>query len=367
MPLQRRILILAEGKFGPVTSKTANGAIAFLQEQVVAVIDSTKAGRTAEDVLGYGGKIPVVSDMDEGMKHQPDTLLIGIAPPGGRLPASWRRYVTDALHRKLHILAGLHTFLSNDAEFASLASKNGCTILDLRKVQEGSKTVSRGSWRKRRGRVILTVGTDCKIGKMTTLLAIHKELGDRGLKTDFVGSGQTGILIAGRGVSVDAVIGDYIAGSIEKEIEVSDAAGNDYILVEGQGALTHQGYSSVTLGLMHGCMPDAMIMCHQPTRVTDDYGFELPDLRRLVRLHEELVGFFRPSKVVGVGLSSIGMTDEESRAAASRIEEETGIPAVDAFRFGGAKLVDALVEYLASAPRPEFPEPIRFPGGTLTL
>jgi uncharacterized NAD-dependent epimerase/dehydratase family protein len=360
------MLILAEGRLGPVTSKTANGAIAFLQDQVVAIIDSTKAGRTAEDVLGYGGNIPVIGNMDEGMKYRPNTLLIGIAPPGGRLPASWRRFVIDALQRKLNILAGLHTFLSDDAEFVSLASENGCTILDLRKVPESSKTVSRGSWRTRRGRAILTIGTDCKIGKMTTLLALHEEFKTRGLKTDFIGSGQTGILITGRGVSVDAVIGDYIAGSIEREIEKSDAAGNEYILVEGQGALTHQGYSSVTLGLLHGSMPDAMILCHQPTRNADDYGFALPELRRLIRLHEELVGFFRPTKIVGVGLSSVGMTDEESRTAATKIEKETGLPAVDAFRFGGAKLVDALVEYLASAPQPEFQKPIRSPGATPT-
>jgi len=362
----RRMLILAEGKLGPVTSKTANGAIAFLKEQVVAVIDSRQAGRTAQDVLGYGGEIPIVRDMNECMTFRPDTLLIGIAPPGGRLPASWRPFVIEALQRKLDVLAGLHTFLSDDPEFVTLAEEKGCRILDLRKVPESSKIVSRGSWRRRQGRAILTVGTDCKIGKMTTLLAINTEWKRRGAKCDFIGTGQTGILIAGKGVSVDAVIGDYIAGSVEKEIELSDAAGNDYILVEGQGALTHQGYSSVTLGLMHGTMPDAMILCHQPTRQRDDYGFELPELRRLIRLHEELVGFFRATKIVGIGLSSVGMTDEESRRAAARIEEDTGLPTVDAFRFGGAKLVDALVDYLGSAPRPTFPEPISFPGATPT-
>ena len=360
------MVVLAEGRLGPVTSKTANGAIAFLQDQVVAVIDSRQAGRTAQDVLGYGGEIPVVRDLGEGLRFRPDTLLIGIAPPGGRLPVSWRPYVIEALRRKLHILAGLHTFLADDAEFVSLASENGRTITDLRKVPESSKTVSRGLWRKRRGRAILTVGTDCKIGKMTTLLAIDTEFRRRGVKCDFIGTGQTGIMIAGKGVSVDAVIGDYIAGSVEKEIEESDAAGNEFILVEGQGALTHQGYSSVTLGLIHGTMPDAMILCHQPTRDRDDYGFELPELRRVISLHEELVRFFRPTKIVGIGLSSIGMTDKESRTAAARIEEETGLPAVDAFRFGGEKLVGALIKYLASAPRPEFPESIRFPGATQT-
>jgi uncharacterized NAD-dependent epimerase/dehydratase family protein len=358
------MLILAEGKFGPVTSKTANGAIAFLHDQIVAVVDSGNAGATAQDILGYGGVIPVVKDLHSGLAYRPDTLLIGIAPPGGNLPVSWRPYVIDALHNRLNVLAGLHTFLSDDPEFSSLAAANGCRIVDLRKVPQSAKVVSRGSWRTRRGRAILTIGTDCKIGKMTTLLAMHGELGRRGLKTDFIGSGQTGILIAGKGVSVDAVAGDYIAGSIEKEIDYSDAAGHDYILVEGQGALTHQGYSSVTLGLLHGSMPDAMILCHQPSRKRDDYGFELPDLRRLVQLHEERVGFFRPTKVVGIGLSSIGLTEKECQREALRIEKATGLPAVDAFRFGAGKLVDALLEYLSTAPRPQFTEPVPFPGAT---
>jgi uncharacterized NAD-dependent epimerase/dehydratase family protein len=210
---------------------------------------------------------------------------------------------------------------------------------------------------------VLTVGTDCKIGKMTTLLAVNTELRRRGRRSEFIGTGQTGILIAGNGVSVDAVIGDYIAGSIEREIDRADRAGAEINLVEGQGALTHQGYSSVTLGLMHGTMPDAMILNHQPTRTADDYGFPLPDLRRMVRLHEDIVGIFRPTRVVGIGLNSVGLTDAESRDAARRIEDETGLPAVDAFRFGAAPLVDALESYFASVPPVSCPGPLPSPSG----
>ena len=358
----RRMIILAEGRLGPVSSKTANGALAFMPEQVVAVIDSRLAGTTVGEVLGYGGGIPVVGDLAGGLRYAPDTLLIGIAPAGGRLPEAWRHYVTEALEAGLHVVSGLHSFLSDDPEFAALARSKGVTITDLRKVPERNKTVSRGSWRTRRARAVLTVGSDCKIGKMTTLLAVHAEMKRRGLRTEFIATGQTGILIAGTGVSVDAVIGDYIAGSVEREIDAADAAGADLVLVEGQGALTHQGYSSVTLGLMHGTMPDAMLLVHQPTRTHDDYGFPLPPLPELIRLHETLVGIFRPTKVVGIGLTSIGLTDEESREEARRIEAETGLPAIDAFRFGAAPLVEALVEYLARAPRLSHEGPLRFPG-----
>jgi len=359
----QRMIILAEGRFGPVSSKTANGAIAFMTDRVVAVIDSRMAGKTAQEVLGYGGSIPVVGSLREGLAFRPDALLIGIAPAGGQLPAAWRRFVLEALRGGLHVLSGLHTMLADDPEFAALAASGGLTITDLRRIPQESKVVSRGTWRLRSARTVLTVGTDCKIGKMTTLLAVDAELRRRGRRSAFIGTGQTGILIAGNGVSVDAVVGDYIAGSIEREIDRADRAGAELILVEGQGALTHQGYSSVTLGLMHGTMPDAMILNHQPTRLSDDYGFPLPDLRRTVRLHEEVIGIFRPTKVVGIGLNSVGLTDAESRDAARRIEDETGLPAIDAFRFGAGPLVNALESYLASAPRVSYTGPLPSPSG----
>jgi uncharacterized NAD-dependent epimerase/dehydratase family protein len=358
----RRMLILAEGRFSPLRSKTANGAIAFMQERVVGVIDSTCAGSTAGHVLGYGGAIPVVASIRDGLALRPDSLLIGIAPSGGRLPDDWRVFIRDALDGGLHVVSGLHTLLADDPEFAGMAAERGVEIWDLRRVPEANRRVSRGTWRTRRGRTILAVGTDCKIGKMTTILRVHEEFLRRGLRSDFIGTGQTGILIRGRGVSVDAVIGDYIAGSVEEEIDRSDAEGCEYIFVEGQGALTHQGYSSVTLGLMHGTMPDAMILVHQPTRREDDYGFPLPDLRTLIAHHEDVIGFFRPTKVVGIGLNSVGLTDEESRSAARRIEEETGLPAVDAFRFGGGPLAEALLDYLRSSPRLPRAGSIRYPG-----
>jgi uncharacterized NAD-dependent epimerase/dehydratase family protein len=346
--MQRKILALAEGRFSPLKSKTANGAIAYLPGEVVGVIDSTKAGLTSEQVLGYGGKIPVVRDLASGLSLHPTHMLIGIAPAGGRLPDSWRDVIMESLRAKLHVLSGLHTILSDDQEFARVALENGVTLTDFRKVSPESEVVAKGSWRNRKAKVILTVGTDCNIGKMTTVLEVHKELVRRGEKADFVATGQTGMLIRGRGVAVDSLVGDYIAGAIEREVDRSIAEGFEYILVEGQGALTHMGYSSVTLGLMHGTMPDAMILCHQPTRTKDDYGLTLPELTSTIRLHESVVGFFRETKVVAIGLNSVGLSDDESREAADRISERTGLPAVDAFRFGPGKLVDAVVDYCDS-------------------
>jgi uncharacterized NAD-dependent epimerase/dehydratase family protein len=341
----RRILALAEGRFSPLKSKTANGAIAYLPGEVVAVIDSTKAGLTAQQVLGYGGSIPVLKSLEDGLRHTPTHLLIGIAPAGGLLPESWRELIRQALNARLHILSGLHTILSDDPEFAELANAKGVSLTDYRKIAPESEVVAKGTWRTRKANVILTVGTDCNIGKMTTMFEVHKDLVRRGMKSDFVATGQTGMMIRGRGVAVDSLIGDYIAGAIEREIDRSVDEGNEYILVEGQGALTHMGYSGVTLGLLHGTMPDAMILCHQPSRVKDDYGLKLPDMNRLIDLHESVVKFFRETKVVAIGLNSVGLTDEQSHQAAGEIGRETGLPTVDAFRFGAEKLTDAVINY----------------------
>lgn len=343
----RRILALAEGRFSPLRSKTANGAISYLPNEVVAVIDSTKIGTTAQEILGYGGAIPVVGSIEEGMKFQPTDLLIGIAPTGGRLPQEWREWITTALQKKLHIISGLHTFLSDDEEFARLAKTNGVTLTDLRKVPPEYEVVSEGNYRTRKAKTILTVGADCNIGKMTTMLEVYKEFKKRGLKSDFIGTGQTGIMISGKGIAVDTIISDYIAGSIEKCIDASAREGYDYIFVEGQGALTHMGYSGVTCGLIHGTMPNAMLMCVQPTRQVDNYNLPLPDLKKIIALHEELVSFFQPAKVVGIGINSIGLTDEQSMDEAKKLEDRTGLPAIDAFRFGGKKLADALEKYFA--------------------
>jgi uncharacterized NAD-dependent epimerase/dehydratase family protein len=344
--MKRRILALAEGRFSPLRSKTANAALIYMPGEIVAIIDSTKVGKTAQDILGYGGTVPVVGSVDAGIKFQPTHLLIGIAPTGGRLPDVWREWIKTAIQNKMHILSGLHTILSDDEEFVKLANENNVTITDWRKVPHEYEVVSKGNYRTRKAKTILTVGADCNIGKMTTMLQVYNEFQKRGLKSDFIGTGQTGIMISGKGIAVDAIISDYIAGSIEKCIDASIVEGFDYIFVEGQGALTHQGYSGVTFGLLHGTMPDAMIMCVQPTRTHDDYGLPIPDINKLIKLHENVIEFFHPTKVVGIGINSIGLTDEQSFGEAKKLEDMTGLPAIDTFRFGGTKLADAIMRFL---------------------
>ncbi len=347
MTTPRRILALAEGRFSPLKSKTANAALRYLPEEVVAIVDSTKAGQTAAQVLGYGGGVPVVSTVSDGMIFRPTDLLIGIAPPGGLLPDAWRDDIRFALGHGLHILSGLHTILSDDPEFSALARTHSVTITDYRKIPPEAEVIPVGSWKSRRAKVILTVGTDSNIGKMTVSLELQREFVRRGLNADFVATGQTGMLLRGRGIAVDSIISDYISGCIEREIDRSVAEGYEYIFVEGQGALTQLAYAGVTLGLLHGSMPDALILCHQPTRTVDNYGSPLITLTDAIRLHTEVLRHFRIAPVVAIGLNSIGLTDAALADAVHSAEAETGLPAADALRSGAGRLADAVLNALA--------------------
>ncbi|HEX2779567.1 MAG TPA: DUF1611 domain-containing protein, partial [Gemmatimonadaceae bacterium] len=188
-----RYLVLAEGRFGPMTSKTANGCIRYSPERVVAVLDSTQAGRTAEEVIGFGGGIPVVGSVAEGLRREPNALLIGIAPTGGQFPEAWRPLMREAITHGLEIWSGLHTFIGDDPEFAALARKHGVEIHDLRKPPTDIP-VAAGRTRDLDATIVLTVGTDCNIGKMTASLQLRDGLRQRGCRVAFAGTGQTGIL-----------------------------------------------------------------------------------------------------------------------------------------------------------------------------
>jgi len=340
----RRIVILAEGKFSPLESKTANQAIRYIPDDIVAVIDSTQRGKSAREVLGFGGTIPVVANIRETLPLRPDTLLIGIAPTGGRLPREWRPVILEAMNSKLHVISGLHTVLSDDAEFAAEALRNGVWLVDLRKVSPEYETIARGCWKERKAKTVLTVGTDCNVGKMTAALELHREFQRRTLQSDFVATGQTGILLSGRGIAIDSVVSDFVAGAIEKEVERSASAGNSIIVVEGQGSLTHQGYSSLTLGLLHGVMPDAMILVHHPIRQYDDYGFALNQVGRFIGLYEAVLAPFKDSRVVGIAMNTALMSQRQIDAAQDELESETKLPVGDVLSAEGRrKLADAVI------------------------
>jgi uncharacterized NAD-dependent epimerase/dehydratase family protein len=342
-----RFLILADGEFGPMTSKTANSVIRYLPERTVGVLDRQHAGKTVDEVLGFGGSLPVVGTMREGLSLGPTAVLIGIAPQGGRMPADWREWLAEALDGGCDLWSGLHTFLADDPLLAARASAHGRRILDLRRPPTDLPIAS-GLAKTVEPLVVLTVGTDCNVGKMTAQLQLTRKLNDRGIRTRFVPTGQTGIMIEGWGIAVDAVVADFIAGAAEWLV-LEGSRNADVVLVEGQGSINHPGYSGVTLGLLHGSCPDALILCHQSTReFIGDYNeaswLRIPPLAQYVSMYESMAAAVHPTRVVGISLNTYDLSDLEARRACERAEKETGLPATDPVRFDPAPLVNAVAE-----------------------
>jgi uncharacterized NAD-dependent epimerase/dehydratase family protein len=353
-----RFLILADGDFGPMTSKTANSVIRYLPDRTVAVIDRRLAGKTAQDVLGFGGSIPVIGSMREGLALKPTAVLVGIAPQGGRLPEEWRTWLAEALDGGCDLWSGLHTFLGDDPVLAAKAKAGGRRILDLRRPP-ADLPVASGLAKTVEPYVVLTVGTDCNVGKMTAQLQLARELNRGGLRTRFVPTGQTGIMIEGWGIAVDAVISDFVAGAAERLV-LQAAEDADVVLVEGQGSINHPGYSAVTLGLLHGSCPDALILCHQSSReYIGDYReaawLRIPPLSEYIRLYEIIGSAVHPTRVIGISLNTYDLSEEAARRACEAAARETGLPVTDPVRFDASPLLEAVrtgrQEYLRSRSR----------------
>jgi uncharacterized NAD-dependent epimerase/dehydratase family protein len=346
-----RYLILADGSFGPQTSKTANACIRYTPEHVVGVIDASKAGQTAEQVIGFGGDIPVVASLEEGLRLKPNALLIGIAPAGGKLPADWIRLLAGAIENRLEIWSGLHSFISDVPELAALAQKHGVTIHDLRRPP-ANLDVAKGRVRGVDATVVLTVGTDCNIGKMTTQLQLLGGLREKGIRTSFAATGQTGILIEGRGVGVDAVIADFIAGAAE-QLVLECAKDSDLVLVEGQGSIIHPSFSGVTYGLLHGSLPHAQIMCAQPSRtaIRNCEWVPIPPLPEFIRMSEGVAAPLRPAPVIAVALNTFDLDEPSARRAIEQTEKETGLPTTDPVRYDPAPIIEAIARFHTSRPR----------------
>jgi uncharacterized NAD-dependent epimerase/dehydratase family protein len=333
----RRLLILAEGRSGdPHYGKTGNGVIRYRPEDVVAVLDSQS------DETEHQG-FPLVRTVEDARQYAPTAALVGVATQGGRFPPAWRELLQDCIRAGLDVENGLHEFLSTDEEMSALAREHGVELRDLRKPPAGLN-VPTGENLKHGARSILMVGSDCAIGKMTVALELDREARSRGVKSEFVPTGQTGIAIAGWGISVDAVVADFIAGATEQLVLEGVRRGGEVLFVEGQGSLLHPAYSGVTMGLIHGSAPHAYVLCHKAGErfVDEDDRFPIPPLSRLVALHEEISLLARPAKVLAVALNTRDLSEDAARAAIAAAEADTGLPADDPVRFGAGRLVDAL-------------------------
>jgi D-glutamate N-acetyltransferase len=338
-----RYLLLAEGFSGdPHYGKTMRGVLRYRREDVVAILDSTRVGETEEGV-------PVLGTVEDALPLGPSTALVGAATQGGRFPPEWTDILRTCVEHGLDVENGLHVFLADDPELRALAAERGVELRDLRRPPVGLSTAT-GENLAVDAKIVLTVGSDCAIGKMTVSLELDLEARRRGLRSVFVPTGQTGMVIAGWGIAVDAVVADFVAGAAEWLVAEGRARGGELLWVEGQGALLHPVYSGVTLGLYHGSVPHLLVLCHEVSR-TEIEGAGggphlIPPLSELVELHERVALPARPARVAAVALNTRAAGDDEARAAVAAAEEETGLPADDPVRFGAAKLVDAVLAAL---------------------
>jgi uncharacterized NAD-dependent epimerase/dehydratase family protein len=343
----KKLLVLAEGKSAdPHYGKTARGVLEYGPNPVVAVVDSTQAGTTLHGV-------PVVGSVAEGLTlpERPTTALVGVAVAGGRLPPEWREIIRACIEARLDVESGMHEFLADDEEFARLAREYGVQLRDLRRPPD-DLSVSTGANLEHGATVVLTVGSDCAIGKKTVAVELDREARRRGLRSVFVPTGQTGIMIAGWGIAVDAVVADFLAGAAERLV-VEGSSRGDLLFVEGQGSLVHPQFSGVTLGLYHGSAPHALILCHMAgeTEIEGSPGHTIPPLPDLIDLHERLALPARPARVAAIALNTVRLEEEDAHRAIEAAEDETGLRADDPVRFGPGRLLDAILGAVPSGIR----------------
>jgi uncharacterized NAD-dependent epimerase/dehydratase family protein len=328
------LIILTEGHTNPLTAKTASCVLRYRPDEVAALLDSTQAGRSVQDLLQVGDSTPVVARLDDAPTA--NTLMIGIAPPGGRIPPSWRAVILEAIARGMDVVSGLHEFLADDLEFAAAAARSGSRLIDVRRND------NRRGLRDECLR-IHTVGQDCSVGKMLVAVELTRALRAAGRDAKFIATGQTGIMIEGDGVPIDRVASDFVNGAVEKQILAHQH--HEILVVEGQGSLAHPRYSAVTLGLLHGCAPHGMILCYEAGRTTT-HNMEHVPLTPLVTLrtaYEMMANLIAPSRVIGVAINGRLLSDRDAAGERMRVRAELGLPACDVLRDGPDELVNAIL------------------------
>jgi uncharacterized NAD-dependent epimerase/dehydratase family protein len=343
--VSERLAIFAEGLFAAHNGKTAHGVIRYGTREVVAVIDSTQAGRSAAEVVPFALRdVPIVATLREAIDRGASALLVGVAPTGGKLDPAWRVMLLEAIAAGLHVEAGLHTQLSEDPELRRAATRAGVALRDLRAAPP-DLTVPKGPASRPGGlRVVHSIGSDTVIGKKVVTLELDRAARERGERSVYVPTGQTGVAIAGWGIAVDHVISDYVAGAAERLVHEGAGRG-DLLFVEGQGALFHPAYSGVTLGLLHGAAPDVLVLVHKAgAKAIRNYpDLPIPPLPELVAAYEGVARRVRPAQVAAVALNTADLDEHDARAAVGEAQEATGLVTDDVVRFGPDRVLDAVL------------------------
>jgi uncharacterized NAD-dependent epimerase/dehydratase family protein len=370
IPEQTPLIILSEGCFGESASKLALGVIRYGKWPITAVIDSSQAGQSVKQLTGLNCNAPIVPHLKAALahcelkeEHAPKALLLGTAPPGGQIPSDWIDIIKKAIEIGLHIINGLHFFLHDDPQLVSLAQQHNVQLWDVRDPdgygKDRFKRIALRPPRPKNVRIITMVGTDCSVGKMHTALELFAIAYQAGASCGFIATGQTGILIAGRGVPLDRVIGDFMAGAIENciqeeigRLERLRPGDTHWIFVEGQGSLAHPAYSGVTLSLLHGSNPDAMVLCHKSgMRTVRHYpNLPLPSIPQFISLYEFIAASSREAslpkaRVLGLAVNTSEQKTSQAMEYLEKCQKITGLPSIDPVRQKAKSLWQALQKH----------------------
>ncbi|MEK4060699.1 MULTISPECIES: DUF1611 domain-containing protein [Paenibacillus] len=342
MPSNKRIAILTGGELDTLQAKMAHGVMRY-RNDIAVVIDAKHAGGNVKIIVPYVDKdIPVVADFSGASAYELEELLVGVAPPGGQLPPDWIGIIIQALQAGIRVISGLHHKLNEMDQLLRYAQPG--QMIDLRYAGRYEE-VAKGQAGALNNNVILTVGSDCASGKMTTALELYNASLDRGLRADFIPTGQTGMYIAGKGFAIDAVVSDFMAGAIEHFV-CQSATEHDFIFVEGQGSILHPAYSGVTLGLLHGSAPNLIVFAHDVSRPKlAYYDKSIPALEEQIELVERLANYQRGCRVLGISLFAKDLHPEEVREMIYQMELKHRIPVFAPLVFGCDKFIDILEEY----------------------
>lgn len=343
----RSWVVLTDGYTTIRNAKTAHGVLRYARDPVAAVLDRDHAGKRMDEVMPeLRSSAPIVASLTEARRLGATSMLLGVATPGGWIPEHWREWLLEAIDAGMEIANGLHRFLNDDEELVARAESSGARLWDVRRVPEHLPLFT-GKVLEVPQKVVATVGSDCAVGKMTASLELVDAATKAGVRTEFVATGQTGILIAGKGIAVDRVISDFLSGAAELLVCEADPAA-EVVVVEGQGGLWHPAYSGVTLGLLHGSAPHVLVLCHQARRtaIEEPPYTKLPPLREMVRVYESTAATVRPAHVACVAVNCRGLHDGEAEREIAAIEDELNLPAGDVFRGAAPRLWEAVAQAL---------------------
>ena len=338
-----KIAVFAEGCMGDLDAKMAEGVLRYIENTIVCVVDSNAAGKMVQDVCAIPSTVPIVGTIHEALGLDADTLVLGTAPSGGRVPDSWWDALDEATAGGMSIINGLHDRL---AERYSKLPRQDQWIWDIRALSGPAPKIASARAALLSNKRVLMIGTDMAIGKMTAGLELYGWLRQQNVSAAFLATGQTGVTITGRGIPLDAYKVDHAAGAVEELVLA--AADKDVLIIEGQGSILHPG-STATLPLMRGSCATHLVLCHKAGKTSvesDETAVPIPPLREFIALNEALAtvcGSLTEAKTIGVAVDTRGLDDHSARAALLEIEDEAGLPAQDLVRFGPEKLARLLV------------------------